>query len=59
MRNRKLSLILKSVVIIIITASFYLQPGMTNTRKWIRFAMLLFFVVTFIIDYTKYKKENG
>ena len=58
MRNRKLSLILKAVVIII-TASFYLQPDMTNTRKWIRFAMLLFFVVTFIIDYTKYKKENG
>ncbi len=59
MRNKKLSLILKAVLIAILTVSFFLQPNIGNARKWIRFAMLLFFVVTFIIDFTKYKQENG
>ena len=58
MRNKKISLIIKAVLIAILTASFFLQPNIGDTRKWIRFAMLIFFVVTFIIDYTKYKKEN-
>jgi cell division protein FtsW (lipid II flippase) len=59
MRNKKISLIIKAVLIALLSVSFFLQPNISNARKWIRFAMLIFFVVTFIIDYTKYKKENG
>jgi putative Mn2+ efflux pump MntP len=59
MRNKKTGLIIKAVLIGLLTASFFLQPNISNARKWIRFAMLIFFVVTFIIDFTKYKQENG
>lgn len=58
MRNRKTSLIIRAILIAILTALILFVPTEEGYRKWLRFAMLVFFVVTFIIDFTKYKKEN-
>ena len=58
MRNKKTSLIFRAFLIILLTLLILFVPTEEGYRKWIRFAMLIFFVVTFIIDFTKYKKES-
>jgi membrane-bound metal-dependent hydrolase YbcI (DUF457 family) len=58
MRNKKTSLIFKAILIAILTLLIVFVPTEESYRKWLRFAMLIFFVVTFIIDFTKYKREN-
>lgn len=58
MANRKLLLIIKAVLIVIFTVYVLAVPTAESFRKWLRFAMLIFFVVTFIIDLNKYKKSN-
>ena len=58
MRNRKTSLIIRVILIAILTALILFVPTEEGYRKWLRFAMLVFFVITFIIDFTKYKREN-
>ena len=59
MANRKLLLIIKVVLIVIFTVYVLAVPTADSFRKWIRFGMLVFFVVTFIIDLNRYKKTNG
>jgi hypothetical protein len=59
MRNKKTTLIIRAILIAALTTFILVQPHVTPFRKWLRFIMLIFFVVTFIIDFTKYKKENG
>jgi hypothetical protein len=59
MKSKKTSLILRAVLIAALTILIIAQPDVSNGRKWLRFAMLIFFVVTFIIDFTKYKKDNA
>lgn len=59
MRNRKSILIIKAVLIVLFTVYVLAVPTADNFRKWMRFAMLVFFVITFIIDLNRYKKMNG
>lgn len=59
MRNRKLLLIIKATLIVLFTIYVLAVPTADSFRKWLRFGMLVFFVVTFIIDLKRYKKANG
>jgi hypothetical protein len=59
MANRKLSLILKAVLIVIFAAYILAMPTKDMVRMWIRFAMLVFFTVTFIMELNKYRKDNA
>lgn len=59
MRNKKTSLIIRAILIAVLTLLIVFVPSGESDRKWLRFAMIIFFVVTFIIDFIKYKKENG
>jgi hypothetical protein len=58
MRNRKSMLIIKAALILLFTVYVLAVPTADSFRKWLRFGMLVFFVVTFIIDLNRYKK-NG
>ena len=59
MRNRKTWLIIKAVLILLFTVVIFTMPVEDSFRKWLRFGMLTLFVVSFIIDLTRYKKSNG
>jgi hypothetical protein len=59
MRNRKTWLYIKAVLIVLFTIVIFAMPVEDSFRKWLRFAMLSLFVVSFIIDLTRYKKNNG
>jgi hypothetical protein len=59
MRNRKLSLILKAVLIVIFVVYILALPTKDTMRMWIRFTMLVFFTITFIIELNKYRKDNA
>lgn len=59
MRNRKTWLIIKAVLILLFTAVIFLMPVEDSFRKWLRFGMLTIFVISFIIDLNRYKKDNG
>jgi hypothetical protein len=59
MKNRKLSLILKAVLIVIFVVYILALPTKDTVRMWIRFAMLVFFTITFIIELNKYRKDNA
>ena len=59
MRNRKTWLIIKGVLILLFTAVIFLMPVEDSFRKWLRFVMLTIFVISFIFDLTRYKKNNG
>jgi len=59
MGNRKLLLIFKATLILLFTIYVLATPTADSFRKWLRFGMLIFFVVTFIIDLNRYKKTNG
>ncbi|MEO6541253.1 MAG: hypothetical protein ABIN74_09695 [Ferruginibacter sp.] len=58
MRNRKTWLIAKAGLIILFTFIIFGMPTEDTFRKWIRFAMLILFVVSFILDLIRYKKSN-
>ncbi len=58
MKNKKLWLIIKGVLILLLTAVIITMPTDDSFRKWIRFFMLVIFVVSFIIDLNNYKKKN-
>ena len=57
--NKKLWLIIKAVLIVLFTVYMFVIPTADSFRKWLRFAMLALFVVSFIIDLNRYKKNNG
>ena len=59
MRNKKQWLILKAIIILVFTVVILAVPTEDSFRKWLRFAMLTYFVVSFIIDLTRYKRDNG
>ena len=59
MRNKKTWLIIKAVLIIFFTIVIFVMPVADTFRKWLRFGMLCLFVASFIIDLTRYKKNNG
>jgi len=59
MRNKKLWLIIKAVLILLLTAVILTVPTDDSFRKWIRFIMLVVFVASFIMDLNNYKKKNG
>lgn len=59
MRNRKTWLYIKGVLIILFTIVILAMPVEDSFRKWLRFGMLTLFVCSFIIDLTRYKKNNG
>jgi nicotinamide riboside transporter PnuC len=59
MRNKKAWLIIKAVLIVLLTVVIITMPTQDNSRKWFRFAMLVVFVVSFIIDLNNYRKKNS
>ncbi len=59
MITRKTSLIIKAVLIVLLTVSIVAMPTKDAFRTWLRFGMMIFFVVTFIIDLKKYRQNNG
>ena len=59
MRNRKQWLYFKAALIVLFTIIIFAMPTQDLFRKWLRFIMISIFVVSFIIDLTRYKKDNG
>ncbi len=58
MRNKKTWLMIKAGLIVLFTLVILLMPVEDSFRKWLRFSMLTLFVVSFIIDLNKYKREK-
>ena len=50
MRDRRTWLIVKALLIILFTLVIFLMPVENTFRKWLRFTMLVVFVISFIID---------
>ena len=59
MRNKKNWLIIKGILLLLVAVVIVMLPSANTTRTWIRFLMLIFFTFSFIIDLTKYKKNNA
>ncbi|MBL0180945.1 MAG: hypothetical protein IPP96_01145 [Chitinophagaceae bacterium] len=59
MRNKKPWLIIKGVLILLFTLVIFLVPTQDNFRKWMRFAMLVIFVISFLIDLNNYRKPKS
>lgn len=58
MRNKKLWLVLKGFLIVMLTIVIFTMPTQDNFRKWLRFAMLVAFVITFLIDLSNFNKTK-
>jgi hypothetical protein len=58
MQNRKTWLIVKAGLIVLFVIIIFAMPTDDSFRKWIRFAMLILFVASFIIDLIRYKQSN-
>ncbi|HQY11483.1 MAG: hypothetical protein KTQ13_04100 [Ferruginibacter sp.] len=58
MRNKKTWLIIKAVLILLFTLVIFLMPTEDDFRKWLRFAMLVVFVISFLLDLNNYRKSN-
>ncbi|MBK8609539.1 MAG: hypothetical protein IPL84_06230 [Chitinophagaceae bacterium] len=59
MQNKKHWLMIKAGLIVLFTLIIFFMPTDDQFRKWFRFIMLTFFVISFIIDLNKYRKDNG
>jgi uncharacterized membrane protein HdeD (DUF308 family) len=59
MKNKKVWLIIKGVLILLLTAVIFLMPTDDSFRKLFRFAMLVIFVISFIVDLNNYKKTKS
>ncbi|HMX36033.1 MAG TPA: hypothetical protein PKM83_01870 [Ferruginibacter sp.] len=59
MRDRRTWLIVKAVLIILFTLVIFLMPVENTFRKWLRFTMLVVFVISFIIDLNNYQKTKS
>ena len=59
MRDRRTWLIVKSLLIILFTLVIFLMPVENTFRKWLRFTMLVVFVISFIIDLNNYQKTKS
>lgn len=58
MRNKKTWLIIKAILILLFTLVIFLMPTEDDFRKWLRFAMLVVFVISFLLDLNNYRKSN-
>lgn len=59
MRNKKTWLIIKGLLILLFTLLILLAPTEDTFRKWLRFSMLVIFVISFLIDLNNYRKGNS
>ncbi|HAO46812.1 MAG TPA: hypothetical protein PLZ45_06075 [Ferruginibacter sp.] len=59
MRNRLTWLIIKGVLILLFTLVIFIMPTEDTFRKWMRFAMLTVFVLSFLIDLNDYRKKDS
>jgi hypothetical protein len=59
MQNKKFWLFIKAGLIVLFTIIIFVMPTGDPFRKGIRFIMLTVFVVSFIIDLNRYKKNNA
>ncbi|HMI79706.1 MAG TPA: hypothetical protein VK484_12990 [Ferruginibacter sp.] len=59
MRNRRLWLIIKGILIVLLVVLIFVSPTNDMSRKLFRFGMLIVFVVSFIIDLNAYKRKNN
>jgi hypothetical protein len=59
MRNKKLWLTIKGIVIVLFAILIIAMPVADSFRKWLRFSMLIVFVISFIIDLSNYRKNNA
>lgn len=58
MKKSKPWLFIKLILILMLTAVIFIMPTEDNFKKWLRFSMLVIFVISFIMDLTYYKKNN-
>jgi hypothetical protein len=58
MKNKVIWLVVKAVLILLLTAIILIIPTNDSFRKWIRFIMLVVFVISFIIDLNNYRKSK-
>ncbi len=58
MRNKKLWLILKVLLIVLLTIVIFSMPTQDTFRKWFRFVMLVLFVTTFLVDLNNLNKSK-
>ncbi|MBS1754304.1 MAG: hypothetical protein R2765_02465 [Ferruginibacter sp.] len=58
MRNVKTWLIIKGILIIILTLTIIFYPTQDNFRKIFRFIILAYFVISFIVDLNRLKKQQ-
>lgn len=56
MRNKIFWLALKGVLIFLFTLVIFVMPTQDSFRKWMRFVMLVAFVISFLIDLNNYRK---
>ena len=59
MKNRKTWLVFKGILILFLSLMIIFNPIQDNFRKIFRFIILVYFVVSFIIDLNKFKKPGG
>ena len=59
MRNKKLWLVIKGILILLLTAVIFAMPTQDNFRKWFRFIMLVVFVISFLVDLNNYRKNKS
>lgn len=59
MRNRLTWLIIKGVLILLFTLVIFIMTTEDTFRKWMRFAMLTVFVLSFLIDLNDYRKKDS
>lgn len=56
MKNKNKWLAIKGGLIILLVILIVAVPTEDSFRKWLRFLMLVVFVVSFILDLNRYKK---
>ncbi len=59
MKDRRIWLVFKGILILVLVCMILGFPTNDNFRKWLRFIMLIIFVISFIIDLNAYKRKNN
>jgi hypothetical protein len=59
MKNKKTRLIIKGVLLLCFVILVLADPVQSTGRKWIRFGILVFFTISFVMDLIDYKKDNA
>ncbi|MBX2935280.1 MAG: hypothetical protein KF825_13625 [Ferruginibacter sp.] len=58
MRNIKTWLIIKGILILLLTLTIIFYPTPDSFRKIFRFIILAYFVISFIVDLNRLKKQG-